>query len=403
MLPEVPLDPNTPTTSDPQELEAFRSYVRTKIRENLPDDIRQTALLGFTSMPKEMSQKWGGILYGLGRWSIPNWSVENGGPGWSLEQQYIFEEELALAGAPRLQYFNSGMLGPALVDFGTEDQKRRYLPGLVTGKTIVCQGYSEPDSGSDLASLRARAVRDGDEYILNGTKTWTTNGHTADLMFGLFRTSTGERKQEGITVFLIDMPSEGITVEPIMLIDGIHEVNQTVFENVRVSAKNVLGEPDKGWALSKTLLQYERFGSSEVGRSYALFDQLLDFAKTVETGIGPLAEDPVFRDRITDIEIDLSALAATERRFLLAEGGGAEASLLKIRGSEIQNEILDVFVEILGPLSIYDLRVGGDPALDTKGADQITRLAMNMRKTIIYGGTNEIQKNIIAKSVLGLR
>jgi alkylation response protein AidB-like acyl-CoA dehydrogenase len=402
MLPDVPLDPNTPPTRVPAELEAFRSYVRKKIREALPAEIRSEALKGFTTIPKEFSQRWGGMLYQLGRWSIPNWSLENGGPGWTLEQQYIFEEELALAGAPRLQYFNSGMLGPAILDFGTDDQKRRYLPGLVTGQTIVCQGYSEPDSGSDLASLRAGAVRDGDDYILNGTKIWTTNGHFADLMFGLFRTSTGTRKQEGITVFLIDMATAGITVRPIITIDDLHEVNQVFFDNVRVPAANVLGEPDKGWALSKMLLRYERFGSSEVGRSLALMDSLLSVASKVQPDGTRLLDRPDIRSRVTDIEIDLTGLAATERRLLLSEGDGAEASLLKIRGSEIQNEILDLFLEVLGPVSIYDLPNGGDPAINTHGTDQVTRLFLNMRKTIIYGGTNEIQRNIIAKSVMGL-
>jgi alkylation response protein AidB-like acyl-CoA dehydrogenase len=397
------LDPKAGYTRDPAELEAFRAHVRDKIRKALPEDIRRKAAQGFIGLPKEMTRRWNRILFELGGWGCPNWSVEDGGPGWSLEQQYIFETELALADAPRTSFFNHAMLGPAILEFGTEDQKRKFIPDLAIGKTIVCQGYSEPNAGSDLASLKARAERDGDHYLLNGSKMWTTNGHQADLMFGLFRTSTGPKKQDGISVVLIDMSSKGITIQPIITIDGSHEVNQVFFDNVRIPVENRLGDENNGWTISKIILSYERFGSAETARSVMNLARLKRLASEMEVAGGSLITRPDIQSRITDLEIDLRSLEKTERRLLLDGAGGAEASLLKIRGSEIQNEILELTQQCLGLTSVYDLPGGGDPAIDTHGFDQATRLFLNMRKTIIYSGTNEIQKNVIAKAVLGLR
>ncbi|MGE3147870.1 MAG: acyl-CoA dehydrogenase family protein [Pseudorhodoplanes sp.] len=385
------------------DLEAFRSEIRSTLRRVLPDDIRRKASEGFTGVPAPMIRRWQKILFDLGGWSCPNWAKQDGGPGWSLNQQYIFEQELALAGAPRTYFFNHGMIGPAIIEFGTDAQKQKYLRGLGDGNILTCQGYSEPNAGSDLASLKCKAERQGDHYIVNGSKIWTSNGHEADLMFGLFRTDASGKKQYGITLLLVEMNSPGLKIAPIITYEGSHEVNQVCFDNVKVPVENRLGDEHDGWRLSRIILAYERFGTAEVGRSVMALQRLKELAAKTPAPGGYLIQQPEFLQKITDVEIDLRALEVTEQRLLLQVSTGAEASLLKIRGTEIQNRIFELTVEALGIPAIYDVPSGKESPVPFEGFEQATRLFLNMRKTLIYSGSNEIQKNIIARAVLGLR
>ena len=390
------------------ELVAFREEVRAFIRSNLPDDIRAKTADDRMDLPKEDQQRWHAILAEKG-WSVPAWPVEHGGCGWSDEQAYIFEREIALADAPRPMIYGVGMLAPCILAFGTKAQKEHFLPGIASGETFWCQGFSEPNSGSDLASLQTRAVRDGDHYVVNGSKIWTSEGHLADWMFGLFRTDSAGRKQQGISFLMLDMSTPGIEVKPIVTYDGGHEVNQVFFEDVRVPVDQRLGEEHEGWNIAKHLLGLERFGTAEVSRSMAALSRLKTMVRTLEAEGRPLVEHDDFADRLADVEIELKALELTEMRFLFGPGGadalGAEASMLKVRGTEVQQTILELMMEALGPYAHVD---AGDPeglADVPAGPPQVRHAArayFNYRKTAIYSGSNEIQKNIIAKIVLGL-
>lgn len=390
------------------ELTAFREEVRAFIRANLPDDIRAKVADDRMDLPKQDQQRWHRILAEKG-WSVPAWPVEHGGCGWSDEQAYIFEREIALADAPRPMIYGVGMLAPCILAFGTQAQKERFLPGIASGDTFWCQGFSEPNSGSDLASLQTRADRDGDHYVVNGSKIWTSEGHLADWMFGLFRTDSSGRKQQGISFLMLDMATPGIEVKPIVTYDGGHEVNQVFFEDVRVPVDQRLGEEHEGWSIAKHLLGLERFGTAEVSRSMAALERLKAMARTLEAEGRPLVEHGDFADRLADVEIELKALELTEMRFLFGPGGadalGAEASMLKVRGTEVQQAILELMMEALGPYAHVD---AGDPeglGEVPVGPPQVrhaSRAYFNYRKTAIYSGSNEIQKNIIAKIVLGL-
>ena len=392
-----------------QEEQAFRSEVRTFVEANLPADIRER-VLGGKRLGKDDFMTWHKILYRKG-WVAPHWPVAFGGTGWSPVQQHIFSEECADAGAPGLLPFGLVMVAPVIMAFGSPAQQQYFLPKILSGEHWWCQGYSEPGSGSDLASLKMRAERVGDKYIVNGQKTWTTLGQHADWIFCLVRTSPDARKQEGISFLLIDMKSPGITVRPIILLDGEHEVNEVWFDNVEVPADNLVGEENKGWTYAKFLLGHERTGIAEVGRSKRWLKQLKQVARQQNGSDGrPLIEDLRFRDRIAQVEIELMALEITNLRVIAAEmehrAPGPEASLLKIRGSEIQQTLSELLMQALGPealpfqeAALYDGYEG--PRSGPDYAAPLPGQYFNMRKTTIYGGSNEIQKNIISKMILG--
>lgn len=394
------------------EIEAFREDVRAFVRENLPDDIRRKVAAEKMELPREDVVRWHKILADKG-WACPAWPEEYGGTGWSDEKSYVFEREIALSDAPRPLVFGVGMLAPTIMEFGTQDQKDRFLPPIANGDVLWCQGFSEPNAGSDLASLQCKAVRDGDEYIVNGTKTWTTDGHISDWMFGVYRTDNSGKKQYGISVLLIDLASPGITMTPILTFDGTHEINQVFFDNVRVPVENRLGEEHQGWGIGKYMLGLERFGTAEVSRSLASLDRLKRLAaETVINGVS-LADTPAFAEKISQVEIELRALEVTEQRFLFRPGGadamGAEACMLKVRGTELQQRVYELTVEALGhdahlvlPADVHDPADNHPPGNAPDEAGHATRAYFNFRKTSIYSGSNEIQKNIIAKAVLGL-
>ena len=335
-------------------------------------------------------------------WMGYNWPVEYGGTGWSTTQIYIFQTEFGLAGCPPLLAFGVSMVGPVIYTFGNEEQKSKYLPDILNFDSWWCQGYSEPGSGSDLASLKTKAVRDGDDYIINGSKTWTTLAQNADWIFCLVRTETTGIKQEGISFILIDMDNPGIEVKPIITIDGEHEVNSVFFTDVRVPAENLIGEEGKGWTYAKFLLAHERFGIAAVGGSKRSLARLKEIVSELD--------NPILSRKVTQLEINLSSLEITELRLLSAlENGahpGAESSILKIRGTEIQQELTELFVEAAGEYAlIYPGPHGhGDNAMPAgpEHAPHSVSRYLNMRKTSIYGGSNEIQKNIISKHVLGV-
>ncbi|MBT3557247.1 MAG: pimeloyl-CoA dehydrogenase large subunit [Rhodospirillales bacterium] len=386
------------------EVESFRSEVRDFVRDNLPGDIRARVAAERMEMPRDAQQRWHKALHSKG-WAVHEWPAAYGGQDWSDAKSYVFEREIALADAPRPMTFGVGMLGPTLIEFGTDDQKERFLPSIANGDHLWCQGFSEPNAGSDLASLQCKAVLDGDIYVINGSKTWTTDGHVSDWMFGLFRTDSSGKKQHGITVLLIPMDAPGVTMTPILTFEGTHEVNQVFFDNVRVPVIDRLGDHDTGWGIAKYMLGLERFGTAEVSRSMASMKRLKNLATTTEVGGRALIHDPVFMTKIARTDMELRALELTEQRFLFQPGGadamGAEASMLKIRGTEIQNQIYELMVDALGydaHMVVDEDAVNGAPG----DAGHATRAYFNMRKTAIYSGSNEIQKGIIAKMVLDL-
>jgi alkylation response protein AidB-like acyl-CoA dehydrogenase len=392
------------------EIEAFRAELGEVLRASLPDDIRRLVAAERMDLPREMQQRWHKILHARG-WSCPAWPKEHGGTGWSDAQHYVFEREVALADAPRPMLYGVSMLGPTIIAYGTEAQQRRFLPGIVAGDIFWCQGFSEPNAGSDLASLACRAVRDGDHYVIDGTKIWTSEAHIADWMFGLFRTDTSGKKQHGITFLMLDLKSSGVTVRPLITFEGNHEVNQVFFEGVRVPVDQRLGEEHQGWAVAKYLLGLERFGTAEVSRSLASLGRLKALAAAAPPGGRPLLDDPRFAQAVAEAEMALRAVEVTELRFLFGPGGadalGAEASMLKIRGTEVQQRILELTHQALGPYAVADGLAADDgtdrrPPFAPPAAAHAARAHFNFRKTAIYSGSNEIQKNIIAKAVLGL-
>jgi len=389
----------------PEEL-AFRDEVREFIANNYPQELRG-ARRG--EMSKEDILKWHRILYKKG-WVAPHWPVEYGGTGWTITQRYIWNEENARAETTPLLPFGLSMVGPVIYTFGNEEQKKRFLPGILSGDDWWCQGYSEPGSGSDLASLRTKAVREGDHYIVNGSKTWTTLAQHADWMFCLVRTDPNAKQQEGISFLLIDMKTPGITVRPIITMDGSHEVNEVFLEEVKVPAENLIGEENKGWTYAKFLLGNERSGIAGVARSKKAIERLKKLAGAELVDGKPLMKTDEFSRKVAEVEIDLSALEVTELRTLAAEsrgrGPGPEASILKIKGTEIQQRITELAVEAVGNYALVEaprLEVTGNEFVPgPEGSQGLAQDYFNMRKTSIYGGSNEIQHNIIAKMVLGL-
>ena len=391
----------------PEDL-AFRQEVRDFIAENYPSDLR-----GKQDEGEEMSKadflSWHRILAKKG-WVAPAWPVEYGGTGWTPTQKYIWSEETARADCIRLMPFGLSMVGPVIYAFGTPEQKARFLPGILSGDDWWCQGYSEPGAGSDLASLRTKAVQDGDHYIVNGQKTWTTLAQHADWGFFLVRTDPAAKPQEGISFLLIDMKSPGITVRPIITLGGEHEVNEVWLEDVRVPVENRVYEENKGWTCAKFLLAHERTGIAGVAASKRGIEKVKAIARSELDGDTPLIANPFFKRKIAELEMDLTALEYTELRSLAGEsagkGPGPESSLLKIKGSEIQQRLTELSLEAVGHYGAPYFRGFGEGDNEHPiGPDYANRAAptyFNARKTTIYGGSNEIQRNIIAKMVLGL-
>jgi hypothetical protein len=370
-----------------QEELAFRDEVRSWLEANLPRDLRDK-MASYAHLSKEELLRWHRILAKKG-WVAPAWPKEWGGTGWNVVQRYIFEEELGYVGAPPLIPFGLTMCAAVLLQFGTEAQKKRFLPRIYNGEDFWCQGYSEPGSGSDLASLKTKAARQGDHYVVNGQKIWTTLAHYADWIFCLVRTDpSGGKRQEGISFLLLDMKSPGITVRPLILMDGAHEVNEVFFDDVKVPAENLVFEEGKGWTVAKYLLGYERMNTGRIGESKRQLAKLKAFA-------APMMKDVRFRDRLSRLEVELMALEITNLRFLdrmrrTGQPPGADVSMLKIKGTEIQQGLTELMMQAVDPAASDELSVS------------IRKRYLSMRKTTIYAGSNEIQRNIIAKMTLGL-
>jgi len=391
------------------EEELFRTEVRTFLQEKLPPALAAKVKTG-KRLSKQDLEQWHAILNERG-WLANHWPVEFGGTGWSVVQRYIFDIESALAHAPRIVPFGVSMLGPVLIKYGSNEQKRYWLPRILDGSDWWCQGYSEPGAGSDLASLKTSAVRDGNHYIVNGQKSWTTQGHHANMMFCLVRTSNEGKRQEGISFVLIDMKTPGVEVRPTILLDGEHEVNEVFFTNVRVPLENLVGEENKGWTYAKYLLTYERTSIAAVGASMAAFESLQQVARLQRKSGRPLAVDPLFAARLAKLEIDLENMKTTNLRVLAAAGQGAapvaESSMLKIRGTEIQQEIDSLMRRALGPYAqpyiseALDAGFDGEP-IGPEYAAPVCANYFNHRKLSIFGGSNEVQREIITKAILGL-
>ena len=384
---------------------AFRDEVRAFLKERLTPELREAgARMTSVFIDKQWSIAWQKILHEKG-WVAPEWPVEHGGTGWSDTQRAIFAAECAAASAPSLAPQGLKMVGPMLMRYGTPEQKAHYLPRLLSGEDFWCQGYSEPGAGSDLASLRMAAVPDGDDYVLNGSKIWTTHAHFANRIFCLVRTSTTGKPQQGITFLLIDMATPGITVRPILSLSGDHDLNEVFFDDVRVPQANRVGDENDGWTVAKYLLEFERGGSMSPGLKAAL------------ARVGKQAraegrlEDPAFRRRFLDVESTLSAIEATERRILSALNGGKNpgplSSLLKIQATEAMQKIDELGIEAAGPYGAVEQTAARQPMsqLPYVGPEHsLTSMPryFNNRAASIYGGSNEIQRNLIAKVVLGL-
>ena len=391
------------------ELRDFQREVRAFIEERLPPDIR-TKVERFLALGKQDYLRWQDILAEKG-WLVYSWPVEHGGTGWSPVQRYVFEEETGRANAPRIIPFGPKMVGPVICTFGSDAQKARHLPPIARNETWWCQGYSEPDAGSDLASLRTRAVRDGDHYVVNGTKTWTTAAHWADMMFCLVRTDTEAKPQEGISFVLIDMHAPGVEVRPIVTIDGGREINTVHLTDVEVPVEDRIGEENEGWTYAKFLLGHERFGIARLAESKARLAWLKDVARNHRMGGMLLAEDADFMRSVAETEIELTALEYTELRALMDAGQGkppgVEANMLKIRGTEVQQKISGMLMKAMGyyaaPWIPEAMEYGWNEApVGPEYAAGLASACFNMRKASIYGGTNEIQRNLVARMVLGL-
>src|ERR1700688_3288288 len=395
-----------------KEEQAFREEVREFFRNNVPPSTRQKLQEGRHLSKQEMIDWWR-ILNKKG-WGVSHWPKEYGGTGWSSVQHYIFNEELQMHPAPAPLAFGVSMVGPVIYTFGNEKQKKHYLPRIANVDDWWCQGFSEPGSGSDLASLKTKAERKGDKYIVNGQKTWTTLAQHADMIFCLCRTDPAAKKQTGISFILIDMKSKGITVRPIETIDGGYEVNEVFFDDVEVPVENLVGEENKGWDYAKFLLGNERFGIARVGLSKERIRRLKELASIERVGDRPMIEDERFRTKIAAVEGELKALKMTQLRVVAAAKNGNSnkpdpaSSILKIKGSEIQQTISELLFEVVGPYGlpyqpaqIEDDRVN-EPPIGPDYAAPLAPTFFNWRKISIYGGSNEIQKNIIAKAILGL-
>ncbi|QIL81544.1 pimeloyl-CoA dehydrogenase large subunit [Diaphorobacter sp. HDW4A] len=387
----------------PEEL-AFRDEIREWVRTHLPKEVSDK-VHSAQRLTRDDLQGWSKIL-GKKGWLGYGWPEQFGGPGWNAIQKHLFEEECAMAGAPRILPFGPVMVAPVIMAFGSPEQHRRFLPGIASGEVWWSQGYSEPGSGSDLASLKTRAELVGDKYIVNGQKTWTTLGQYGDWMFNLVRTSSDGKPQAGISFLLLDMKSPGVTVRPIKLLDGECEVNEVFFDNVEVPADQLIGEENKGWTYAKYLLAHERTNIADVNRAKRELERVKRLAK--QNGVW---DDSRFRDQIALLEVDVVALEMMVLRVLSAEKAGKKsldvAGLLKIRGSEIQQRYTELMMLAAGPFSLPFIQEAMDagwngsfPGGDVLNAPLAANY-FNMRKTTIYGGSNEVQRNIVAQTVLG--
>lgn len=385
---------------------AFAERMRNFFRTEIPEEIRAKGEAG-EHLTKEDFVTSQQILNAHGL-AVPHWPTEWGGQDWTPVQRHLWAEEMALANVPPPLAFNSAMIGPVLATFASQEMKQRFLPPTANLDIWWCQGFSEPNAGSDLASLKTSAVRDGDEYVVNGQKTWTTLAQYADWIFALVRTDPSAKKQQGISMLLIDMKSEGVTVRPIHLIDGGYEVNEVFFDNVRVPADQLVGEENRGWDFAKFLLGNERTTNAGTGLIKTRILRIKQAAAQTISHGKPLAEDPLFRARLTRLEVETTALEMSVMRVLANEGKNPGkpdpvSSVLKLRGSELQQEATELLVDVLGPNALpYRESVAvadGFSALPMGAVDALPRY-YNWRKASIYAGSNEVQRTIIAKAIL---
>jgi acyl-CoA dehydrogenase len=397
--------------SDPAD-EAFRAEVRRFIAENLPDDLRRRAQTGFLPNRAD-AERWQGILHKRG-WSVPRWPVEHGGTGWTPKQIHIFDDEMYTAGAPVPNYQGYTLVAPVIYTFGTDAQKKRFLPPIREGTEYWAQGFSEPGAGSDLASMKTRAVRQGDHYIVNGSKIWTTQAHWADWLFVLVKTDIEVKPQRGVSFLLIDAKSPGVTVKPIVSIDGCHHLNQTFYDDVKVPVENLIGEENKGWDYTKWLLANERaYSGGEVAVLKRYLEKLHRIGRAERDGDRPLIQTPSFARRLAEAEIETGAIEMSVLRFLgdyRADDprGALVASILKVRCTELQQKISEFLVDSIAEYGavfhpdVYENHGSNQPV---PGPDYAAGLAADVfyrRASSIYGGSNEIQRNLIAKMGLGL-
>ncbi|MDP2774236.1 MAG: acyl-CoA dehydrogenase family protein [Nocardioides sp.] len=384
------------------EDQKFRDEMRTFFTTEVSEEIRRTVIEG-RELSKEQIVEAQQTLNAAGL-AVPHWPEEYGGRGWSDLQRHIWLEELQRAGVPTPLAFNASMIGPVIAHFGTEEQKQEFLPKTANLDIWWSQGFSEPDAGSDLASLRTTAVKDGDDWVVNGQKAWTTLGQYGDWIFTLVRTDPDVKKQAGISMLLIDMTSPGLEVRPVQLIDGGYEVNEVWFDDVRVPGANLVGELNGGWTIAKFLLGNERVGVAPVGSTKRILARAKDLAKETSDGAGgTLLDDPLVRARIVELENELLALELTALRVVAHSADGEPhpaSSVLKLKGTELQQEVSELMVDLAGPASVAS---GAD---DSSELDEWARIAtptyLNLRKASIYGGSNEIQRQIISRTILGL-
>ncbi|MCF8784866.1 MULTISPECIES: acyl-CoA dehydrogenase family protein [Rhodococcus] len=380
---------------------AFRDELRTFFTTEFPAEIREKVVAG-RHLERDEVVRSQQILNAKGL-AVPNWPVEWGGKDWTPVQRHIWLDEMQLASVPDPLPFNASMIGPVIAHFGSQELRERFLPATANLDIWWCQGFSEPEAGSDLASLKTRAVRDGDDYIVNGQKTWTTLAQHADWIFCLVRTDPdAPKKQAGISMLLIDMNTPGLTVRPIKLVDGSYEVNEVFFENVRVPAENLVGEENAGWSYAKFLLGNERTGIARVGATKVRLARAKQLAARTRAGSGTLLDDPLFAARLAEIENELLTLELTQLRVVAGSADGKPnpaSSLLKLRGSELQQAVTELLTDIAGPDS---LPVGAEGIDSPEWAQRTAPTYLNYRKVSIYGGSSEVQRSIIASSILGL-
>ncbi len=392
--------------------EAFREEVRAFLKAELPEDLAVRGRAGFLSGHEE-AMAWQKILAKKG-WSVPHWPVEYGGPKWTARQRYIFDEECYLAGAPVTNIGGIGLVGPVIFTFGTPEQKERFLPGIRNGDTFWVQGFSEPNAGSDLASLRTTAVRDGDHYVINGQKIWTSHGKFGDWNFLLARTDPSAKKQAGISFFLLDIKTPGVTVRPIESLEGSHHLAEVFYDNVRVPVENLIGEENKGWNYTKFLLFNERaFYGAEAPALKRYLQKIKKIASMERAGDQPLINRPTFAARLAELEIEMTAIDMTVSRVIAhgldeRNGGAAVGSILKARGTELAQKLTDMLVETIGDYGAYYYPDTNDePSLRNlpfTGPDYAPGLMAELiyrRAASIYGGANEVQRNIVSKTLFG--
>ncbi|WP_421998643.1 acyl-CoA dehydrogenase family protein [Reyranella sp.] len=394
---------------------AFQKEVRDWIAANMPPEVAEESRRSRSShVSKERLLQWQKKLAGRG-WLCPNWPKEYGGPGWTSTQKFIFEMEMARADSPYLSSFSIKMVAPVLMKYGSEAQKKRFLPKIAAAEELWCQGYSEPGSGSDLASLRTKAERQGDHYLVNGQKIWTTNAHFADWIFCLVRTSNEGKRQEGISFLLIDMKTPGIRIDPIYLVDGTrtpmrHEVNQVFFTDVKVPVENLVGEENKGWTYAKYLLEFERGGQAFGPRLRKAFRHLQTLSKTQASAGEPLSADPQWREKMAAVEMEIDAVEMNELMFYSSlktgDAPGNMGSVVKMRGTEVGQKVTELAVEAVGWYGVpfTELRNFDSNVVPVGGeyVDDVAPRYFNNRKTTIYGGSSEVQRNVLAKAMLGL-